>query len=55
MEQAPVRILAVDDHWVGRQGLRMFLDDQPGFTVVGEATDGAEALWPSGSSSRTSC
>lgn len=42
--ERPVRILVVDDHWVVRQGLRMFLGDQPGFTVVGEAADGAEAL-----------
>ena len=39
-----VRILVVDDHWVVRQGLRMFLGDQPGFAVAGEAADGEEAV-----------
>ena len=39
-----IRILIADDHGVVRQGLRMFLGLDPELEVVGEATDGAEAL-----------
>ncbi len=39
-----IRILLADDHAVVRRGLRMFLGDEPGFAVVGEAANGAEAL-----------
>jgi two-component system, NarL family, response regulator LiaR len=39
-----IRILIVDDHRVVRQGLRMFLSLDPELEVVGEATNGAEAL-----------
>lgn len=39
-----VRILLVDDHAVVRQGLRMFLALDPDLEVVGEATDGRDAL-----------
>jgi len=38
------RILIADDHGVVRRGLRMFLALDPELEVVGEATDGAEAL-----------
>lgn len=40
----PIKVLVVDDHWVVRQGLRMFLDQESGLTVVGEASDGNEAI-----------
>ena len=40
----PIKVLVVDDHWVVRQGLRMFLDQESAITVVGEASDGGEAL-----------
>ena len=40
----PVRVLLVDDHAVVRQGLRMFLSLDPDLEVVGEATDGRDAL-----------
>lgn len=40
----PIRILIVDDHSVVRQGLRMFLNLEPDFEIVGEAGNGAEAL-----------
>jgi DNA-binding NarL/FixJ family response regulator len=40
----PIRILLIDDHVVMRMGLRMLLESQPEFTVVGEATNRSEAL-----------
>jgi NarL family two-component system response regulator LiaR len=40
----PVRLLIVDDHEVVRQGLRVFLHDDPMIQIVGEAEDGAQAL-----------
>jgi DNA-binding NarL/FixJ family response regulator len=39
-----IRILLVDDHSMVRQGLRLFLKYDPELEVVGEASDGAEAL-----------
>ena len=39
-----IRIVIADDHAVVRQGLKMFLMDDPDFEVVGEAQNGAEAL-----------
>jgi len=39
-----VRIVIADDHSVVRQGLRMFLGLDPELEVVGEASDGAEAV-----------
>ncbi len=39
-----IRIVIADDHAVVRQGLKMFLLDDPEFDVVGEAQNGAEAL-----------
>jgi two-component system, NarL family, response regulator NreC len=38
------RILLADDHEVVRQGFHRLLSEQPDFTVVGEAGDGATAL-----------
>ena len=40
----PIRVLITDDHSVVRQGLRMFLGLDPELEVVGEASNGAEAL-----------
>ena len=39
-----MRILLVDDHPVVRQGLRSFLEGRPEWEVVGEASDGLEAI-----------
>jgi DNA-binding NarL/FixJ family response regulator len=39
-----IRVLIVDDHAVVREGLRTFLQLQDGVEVVGEASDGEEAL-----------
>jgi two-component system response regulator DevR len=40
----PVRVVLVDDHRIVRQGLRSILDPDPRFEVVGEASNGADAL-----------
>ncbi|MGA2806724.1 MAG: response regulator transcription factor [Terracidiphilus sp.] len=40
----PVRILVADDHLVYRIGIRSLLGSEPGFEVVGEASDGLEAI-----------
>ena len=40
----PIRILLADDHTIVRQGLARLLEDQPGFKVVGEATNGRKAI-----------
>jgi PAS domain S-box-containing protein len=42
--QRTIRVLFADDHQVMRQGLISMIEDQPGIEVVGEATDGLEAL-----------
>jgi len=39
-----VRILLAEDHAVMRTGLRLVLERQPDFEVVGEASDGREAV-----------
>lgn len=39
-----VRILLVDDHPIVRQGLRSLLEGRSGWEIVGEASDGIEAL-----------
>jgi len=39
-----IRILIVDDHLIIRQGLRLILETEDGFDLVGEASDGAEAV-----------
>ena len=39
-----IRILLVDDHTVFRQGIRMLLNLQEDFEIVGEAEDGSQAI-----------
>ncbi len=39
-----IRVLLADDHTILRQGIRMLLETQPDMEVVGEATNGREAL-----------
>jgi len=39
-----IRVLVVDDHTLFREGLVGILNGQPDFEVVGEASDGLEAL-----------
>jgi NarL family two-component system response regulator LiaR len=39
-----IRVLIADDHAVVRQGLRAFLEAQGDIEVVGEASDGSEAV-----------
>lgn len=39
-----IRVLIADDHEVVRDGLRMILEAEEGFSVVGEAGDGAQAV-----------
>jgi DNA-binding NarL/FixJ family response regulator len=40
----PTRVILADDHTLVRSGIRRIVEAQPGFEVVGEAADGAEAL-----------
>jgi NarL family two-component system response regulator YdfI len=41
----PIRVVVADDHPVVREGLRMMLEEMAeGFTLVGDAADGATAL-----------
>jgi len=40
----PIRVLIADDHLIIRQGLRLILETEAGFDLVGEAADGAEAI-----------
>ncbi|BCA56073.1 hypothetical protein W02_32130 [Nitrospira sp. KM1] len=40
----PQRVLLVDDHAIARNLLRILLEEHPDFEVVGEASDGEEAI-----------
>ncbi len=43
-ETHPIRVMIVDDHSMVRRGLAAYLEDEPGFELVGEAADGQEAV-----------
>lgn len=40
----PIKVMLVDDHEVVRLGLKALLEGEPGFSVVGEAASGCEAV-----------
>ncbi len=40
----PIRVLVADDHAILRDGIRSLLERQPDFVVVGEASNGQEAI-----------
>jgi two-component system NarL family response regulator len=40
----PIRVLAADDHAVVRAGIAAMIANEPGITLVGEATTGREAV-----------
>ena len=41
---SPIRILTVDDHALVRKGIAAILASQPDMSVVGEASNGCEAV-----------
>ena len=44
LESEVIKVLLVDDHRILREGLRALLSEQAGVVVVGDASDGEEAL-----------
>ena len=44
MPESEISVLLVDDHSLVRKGFRRMLEDEPGICVVGEASDGHEAV-----------
>jgi DNA-binding NarL/FixJ family response regulator len=44
MPEPDISVLLVDDHSLVRKGFRRMLEDEPGICVVGEASDGHEAV-----------
>jgi len=44
VEVKPVKILLTEDHKIVRKGIRLLLEKEPGFEVIGEASNGLEAL-----------
>jgi len=42
--QPPITLILADDHPLFREALRTLLEGDPGFRVVGEASDGREAI-----------
>src|SRR5580698_9728765 len=46
----PIRVLIADDHALFRRGLEMVLDEEDDIDLVGQASDGAEAVTVAGES-----
>jgi two-component system NarL family response regulator len=46
----PIRVLIADDHALFRRALEMVLKKEPGIELVGQASDGAEAVRMAGES-----
>jgi DNA-binding NarL/FixJ family response regulator len=44
MDKKRIRVVLVDDHKILRDGLKILIDGEPDFEVVGEANNGEEAL-----------
>src|ERR1700733_13107698 len=44
MSDASITVLLVDDHSLVRRGFRRLLEEDPGISVIGEASDGHEAV-----------
>jgi two-component system nitrate/nitrite response regulator NarL len=40
----PIRVLIIDDHTLFRSGIKLLLERQTGFEVVGEASDGLDGV-----------
>ena len=40
----PIRVLIADDHLIVREGLRLILESEDDFDLIGEARDGAQAV-----------
>jgi two-component system nitrate/nitrite response regulator NarL len=40
----PIRILLIDDHALFRSGIKLLLQRQPDFDIIGEAADGLEGI-----------
>jgi NarL family two-component system response regulator LiaR len=43
-DEACIRVLIADDHAIVREGLRALLETEPNMALVGEASDGLEAI-----------
>ena len=48
---SPIRVLAVDDHFVVREGIAGLVGVQPDMTLVAQAANGREAI----QQARTTC
>jgi DNA-binding NarL/FixJ family response regulator len=44
VSMSPARILVADDHDVVRQGLRLLIEEQPGWKIIAEVKDGRDAV-----------
>ena len=44
MNEPTIRVLVADDHAIVRTGIRHVLETEPGFSVIGEASNGTQAL-----------